>query len=62
MVLLVSCATAKKMNKLRIGQTREEVEQLLGEPDSSSASNNNVVYPCSRKTSSIHVEDVRLRS
>jgi len=38
--LLAGCATADKLNQLRIGMTKEQVVAILGTPDSTSAQSN----------------------
>jgi hypothetical protein len=38
--LLVGCATANKLNDLRIGMTKDQVIAILGKPDSTSAQSN----------------------
>jgi hypothetical protein len=39
-VLLAGCATAEKLNDVRIGMTKDQVVALLGAPDSTSAQAN----------------------
>src|SRR5580693_7287835 len=39
-VLLAGCATAEKLNDVRIGMTKDQVIALLGTPDSTSAQAN----------------------
>jgi outer membrane protein assembly factor BamE (lipoprotein component of BamABCDE complex) len=36
-VIMASCATADRLNDVRIGMTKEQVVALLGKPDSMSA-------------------------
>lgn len=40
LVLIMGCVTTRRINRLQMGASREEVIRLLGQPDSISASRN----------------------